>query len=285
MNLPPVDAAPAGHVPPDAERTYPRNTFQFRLLNGWLGGVQIDATQITQPLRFRLWELMVAMTVAAVLLALFRSLGIIGAAVAFVAALAVTQGLYPALNRDSPARQAAMFDFVWGAIMPIVCLTFDPFVFKYGDVPFFSEPLYGVSSPLLFRTASFYPWSWPVYAIVVWQVVCLAVWLVLGRLPAGIAGLWAGMLWVGFALSCLVGVALVLPALAGAMVGIGLMGFTPLFTARAFYRRALMAGTVATRELPVRRASGLALLGYGAALLLPSCAGFFVGAWILASQR
>lgn len=275
MSLPPADWTPA-NPPAPAPAPY----FSRSPLDAWLGGIQTEESPLTEPLRFHLWELMVTITVAAVLLGLFRAVGIYGAALAFFAAVAFTNLAYPKLNARSPARQAAMFDFIWGAIMPLVCLAFDPFVFKYGDTPLLHEE-FGGPGPLLFRSATIHPWSWPVYAIIAWQIACLGVWLVAGRLPAALAAVWAGMLWVGFGLAVVVGVLLIVPATAGAFAGIGFLGFTPLFTARTFYRRALMAGKVARRELPSHD-DWLLMCGVWAALLIPGTAGVLLGMWLTA---
>jgi hypothetical protein len=81
------------------------------------------------------------------------------------------------------------------------------------------------------------------------------------------------MLWVGFAVASIVGVLLIVPAGAAAVLGIGFLGFTPLFTARAYYRRALLAGSVAARGLPEQEAIYLALVGFFVAFVLPGAAG------------
>ena len=269
-------AVPAFNSPPHHAPFQPADSFTNPLLNLWLGGIRVDHSRAAEPLRFSLWELLAAMTVAAVLLALFRALGIIGAAAAFVAALALTQGFYPAWNRTSLPRQEAMFDFVWGSLMPVVCLTFDPFVFKFDDPAMFSP---GVrANP--FETSQLYPWSLTVYAVIACQIAGLSLWLVVGRLPPTLAAVLAGVLWVGFALACVVGIVLILPAAVGSLFAIGALGFTPLFTARAFYRRALQAGGLAIRELPSRQAEWRALVGYWLGIVVPAAVGTLVAAWL-----
>ena len=70
---------------------------------------------------------------------------------------------------------------------------------------------------------------------------------------------------------CIIGGILFVPAMVGIFfVGIGLLGLTPLFTARAYYRRAILAAAIATRELPSLRAERLALLGYWFVLPVPA---------------
>jgi hypothetical protein len=231
----------------------------------WLGDLQIAPAQQTQPLRFHLGELFVAMTMAAGLLALFRAAGIIGAVLSFVSALLFTNLLYPRWR--SPAQQAAMFDFVWGIVMPIVCLVFDPFLFKQ-DQDFW---VVGPSlSSIYSNNPEFYGRTFPVYAFVATQVLCLGIWLVAGRLPADVSAVWSGILYCGFAFSAMVAVLLLVPAILGVtFFGVGLLGFTPLFTTRAFYRRVMLSGAIATHELPARRVKWLAILGYCLPLPMP----------------
>src|SRR5215831_15823829 len=88
----------------------------------WLGDIYPEDAQSAQPLRFRLAELFCVITATAALLALFRALGIFGALFAFITALAFTNQLYP--NWRSKQDQEAMFDFIWGVVMPVVCLVF-----------------------------------------------------------------------------------------------------------------------------------------------------------------
>src|SRR4051812_26866476 len=106
------------YIPPsiEAQGRTERPPAQFT----WLGDISPADAQSAQPLRFRLAELFAVITAAAALLALFRAMGIFGAAFSFITALAFTNQLYP--NWRSKADQEAMFDFIWGIVMPIVCL-------------------------------------------------------------------------------------------------------------------------------------------------------------------
>src|SRR5438034_5714843 len=97
----------------------------------WLGNIYPENARAVRPLRFRLGELFIVITAAAVLLAVFRAMGIFGAVFSFITALAFTNQLYP--NWRPKRDQETMFDFVWGIVMPIVCLVFDPWVFKLYD--------------------------------------------------------------------------------------------------------------------------------------------------------
>jgi hypothetical protein len=255
-------------LPPDAECSLPRQmTFRptSSIWRAWLGELQIEPAQQTQPLRFRLGELFLAVTIAAGLLALFRAAGIIGAVLSFVSALLFTNVLYQRWR--SPAQQAAMFDFVWGIVMPVVCLVFDPFLFKA------ESNFWALGEPSLWSfstTPEFFGRTIPAYAFVGTQILCLGIWLVAGRLPADVSAVWSGILYCGFAFSAIVAVVLLVPAILGVtFFGVGLLGFTPFFTTRAFHRRVMLAGAIAAQELAVRRVQWLAILGYCLSLPLP----------------
>src|SRR6185295_13831452 len=72
----------------------------------------------TQELRFSLKEMFLATTVAAVMLALFRSTGIFGAVLSYLSAAAVTLLVMPLVFPKDAPRQRLVFDFVWGMVMP-----------------------------------------------------------------------------------------------------------------------------------------------------------------------
>jgi hypothetical protein len=201
-------------------------------------------------LRFRLWEPLAAITVASVLLAVFRAMGILGAAASFAAAAVFTVWLYPWLYRHSPQRSAAMFDFVWGAVMPVVCLVFDPFVFKSSGMLEGNPIVHLVETGQLGESASFYGYSGPAYAVIGGQLLVLATWLACGRMSPRLTAFWGGMLWAGCLVASFVAISLVVPATFGIPVmGIGALGLIPIFTARAFYRRARQAWSIAEFQL------------------------------------
>ena len=190
----------------------------------------------SQELRFTLKELFLATTIAAVMLALFRSMGIMGAVLSCLAALIVTLlGIPKFFPKDLP-RQRLVFDFVWGMVMPIVCLVFDPFVFKSGeDLMGTLEPDYPPNFAAQVQVNELAYFAWP---ILVGQIATLGMVLAWGKSLRPIAPFLAGALATGFVISTCLGVLLVLPAMLGVFAfGIGLLGFTPIFTAITFCRR------------------------------------------------
>lgn len=194
-----------------------------------------------EELRFSLRELFLATTVAAVMLALFRSVGIFGAVFSFLSAVILTLLVIPRWCSTDRARQRIYFDFVWGIVMPVVCLVFDPFVFKHGD--FDGDPLYWVPaaqpgtsgniSRIQVNAIAYF--AWPMLA---GQIVTLSLVLGAGKLLRPVASLVAGILAVGMMISFCLAALLSIPAALGTLLfGIGLLGFTPLFTCCTYYRR------------------------------------------------
>ncbi len=192
----------------------------------------------------------------------------------FITALAVTNELYPKwrLKQD----QETMFDFIWGIVMPIVCLVFDPFVFKL-DQEFFVSAERAIFAPAL-STAHFAGYSAPAYAFILSQWLCLATVLLIGRPPPRLAAFVSGVLASGFLFAGVLGILLFVPSVLGLFaLGIGILGFTPLFTARAYYRRARYAWVIAAAS-PDK--VSIRALGFCLALALPLIA--FLAAWLLA---
>lgn len=190
-----------------------------------------------QEVRFSLREMFVATTIAAVMLALFRSIGIFGAVLSFLSAVIITLLVVPQFFAKDLPRQRLVFDFVWGMVMPIVCLVFDPFIFKNGGDPLeIFEPSHSIAPamPKVQVNALAY-YAWPFLA---GQIATLGMALAWGKSLRRIAPFLAGVLATGFMVATCIGVLLALPAAFGTFAfGIGLLGFTPFFTAFTFLRR------------------------------------------------
>jgi hypothetical protein len=184
------------------------------------------------PLRFSLAQLLVATTIAAVLLAMFRTLGIYGALLSFGAALLVTLGIYPAMKPSDQPRQALMFDFVWGVVMPVVCVVFDPFVFKGGHTLNLDFPLempgFGTIQPPAY-------FAYPAIAL---QIAAMLAVLVVGRFPPAGAAFLVGVLLLGMFVAGAIGAVLFPLSTLGLLMLVGVLGYTPLLTAWAYGRRA-----------------------------------------------
>ena len=229
-----------------------------------------------KPIRFTLRELLIAVTVVGVLLGILRAAGIFGAVFAFLATVVFTWGVYPALRRDDLRAQRAMFDFLWGVGMPLICLVFDPFVFKEHDV----LGQFSLAAPMVNTTI--YDHAFVVYAFVGCQMLVMAVWLMLGSK----AGIWTpllgGFLVSGLLFAALVGFVLVIPAAIGVFfVGIGLLGLTPLITTYSYGRQCSRALANNWHSPANATATPLAVLGFCVSLVLP----VLIGVALLAALR
>ncbi|MEX2173399.1 MAG: hypothetical protein WD872_03500 [Pirellulaceae bacterium] len=224
-----------------------------------------------QPLRFRVVDLLVATTLAAMLLALFRALGIWGAALSFGAALIFTLIIYPRMYPGRREQQALMFDFVWGLAMPLVCLVYDPVVFKDGDLRPPIDFVDWAGPPLL--SARLRDRAFLAYPVLLWQLMALAIVLVVGRLQGQWAAIVAGMLFVGSASAALIGIVLLPFSTLGLVVVIGILGYTPLLTAYSYGRRVRQLWWQADPAQERSNRWGWALLGMTLAAGIPAFAG------------
>lgn len=190
-----------------------------------------------QELRFSLREMFLATTIAAVMLALFRSIGIFGAVLSFLSAAIITLAVIPKLFPKDLPRQRLVFDFVWGMVMPIVCLVFDPFLFKnVGDPLEILGPSHSLNSAAAKVQVNELAYlAWPFLA---GQIATLGMVLAWGKSLRRLAPFLAGVLATGFIVAFCLAMLLVLPAALGTFAwGIGLLGFTPFFTSCTFFRR------------------------------------------------
>ena len=143
------------------------------------------------------------------------------------------KGFWRRQFQAEPTRRQKQYDWFFGAIMPLICIFFDPVVFssKFGEV---GGGLLGAYRPFA-------------YSISFISIMAMIAWL-LGREKLGdFAALFAGLFFAASAISLAVGVVLAPFSLIGLVFLIGALGFTPLFTSVIFLRngvRALRAANV-----------------------------------------
>jgi hypothetical protein len=156
----------------------------------------------------------------------------------------------------STAGQIA-FDVVFGIVLPLVCLYFDPIVFRAS----FGRPLLG---------------SYAIVGAVAigLGLLSLSAWAVIRRPPAFFAGLLAG----GAIFAALLGLVLLPMSLIGLTAGIGVLGFTPLATAFVFTRNAVRA----YRQARAGSASVRHLLS--AVGLVVACGGPWAAQWYVTQE-
>lgn len=148
-----------------------------------------------------------------------------------------------------------VFDVLMGICLPLVCLYFDPIVFRSLS----GEALLGRYTTLAL-------------VAILLGLLSLTVWLSIRRPPALLAGLLAG----GAVFSCLLGLVLLPFSLMGLLWLIGVLGFAPFLTGFVFLRNSVRAWQMAgstSRSLwrPILMAAGL----------LAACCGPWTAHWYL----
>jgi len=223
--------------------------------------VSREAAARNAPAKFSLRELMLLVTLLAVVLGLIRGFGIWGGLVTFVCAVIWSKWVYPHWHPDDPRRQATMFDWIWGLLMPFVCLICDPFVFRDTDFQFGvgNVMFHDIESGLRRETIA-------AYCFILWQMLFLFIWLVGRERCTRFAGWFLGNFAAAIIFTALLGMLLIVPAVIGSAIGVGLMGFTPLFTSYVFARR--VRETIESVD-EAYSFTLLATLGFLAAIVVP----------------
>ena len=229
-----------------------------------------------EAIRFSLRELLIAVTVIGVLLGLLRAAGIFGAVLAFIATTIFTCVLYPKLRPNYLHGQQAMFDFLWGVGMPLVCLVFDPFLFKESD------DLQPFAMAARLSVAIIHDHGFIVYAFLAGQMLVMTAWLLLGSKAVRLAPFFGGFLASGLMFAALVALVLVIPASIGVFFsGIGLLGLTPLITTYSYGRQCRRALAALWQSPPKADAAPLAVFGF----LVSVLASLLIGLALLAALR
>ena len=222
---------------------------------------------------------MIGVTMAAVLICLLQNLGIVGAMAAL--AMAVLFSIYATFRGSTPAMEMA-FDLIWGVVLPVLCLTFDPILF---------QPDPGIAMTKAMPTPEHIEWTAfavSSYLILGFQMVALFVWIGVGHLLRTAAGWMSGILWAGFAIALTIALAFPIGGVItlcymfdnldelvariqfiGAKAMIAVLAITPFLTARVFFRRARQASFVARQYFDPEQAKRRTVIGMVLALVVP----------------
>jgi hypothetical protein len=152
--------------------------------------------------------------------------------------------------RVEPTLAQVVFDITIGIVLPILCLVFDPLVFRSGIL---GAPMAGQFQ--LFA-----------YAFIAIEIIALAVWLCVGARAGEWCGVLAGIMFAGALFSVAIGIFLLPISLLGLIILVGVLGFTPFLTALIYLRNARRALTAAKSRMP--RAALFITLLLGATLAL-----------------
>lgn len=119
-----------------------------------------------------------------------------------------------------------VFDWVFGVVLPTACVYFDPMVFSgewIGDQGMME---------------SIRPFAYTLSFI---SILFMAAWLLWGGKLGAFNALLAGLFFFGGFVSLMVGIVLIPFSLIGLFILIGILGFTPLFSALVYLRNARTA--------------------------------------------
>jgi hypothetical protein len=143
-------------------------------------------------------------------------------------------------------RGQKIFDAVVGLLLPALCLYFDPIVFRGGVA--------GLGEPALSRYRLF------AYGVIALELAVLALWLFTGERLKEWGGMLGGAMLAGALFALAVGVLILPYTLLGLLILVGVLGFTPFFTAFVYLRNAARAlGTSEPYLGAWRRAAALTL--------------------------
>jgi hypothetical protein len=121
-------------------------------------------------------------------------------------------------------RRQKIWDWAFGVVMPLICFYCDPFVFRG----------WTNESPLR-------AYQIPVYVIAFVSIMAMAAWLLWGEKlgPGRLAAAW--VMLAGAIMAGLIGLVLFPFSMLGLLFIIGILGFTPIFTAMIYWRNAVRA--------------------------------------------
>jgi hypothetical protein len=146
---------------------------------------------------------------------------------------------------DEPTRKQKIFDWAFGVVVPLICVAADPIVFRSGGPV---GPLFGAYRPFA-------------YVLSIASILAMAAWLLWGAKLKWLAAPISGLFFFGGSISLLVGVILLPFSIIGILFFfVGLLGFTPLFSAVVFLRNGARAYSASLMELEDRAAWQAAFL-------------------------
>ena len=116
-------------------------------------------------------------------------------------------------------------DWYFGVWLPLICIYFDPFVFRTWSS---SDGLLDEYRPFVYLLSSV-------------SVMAMVAWLLWGERLEWLNGWFAGIFFAASAVSLVIGLILFPFSLLGLLALIGFLGFTPLVTAVVFARNGIRA--------------------------------------------
>lgn len=163
--------------------------------------------------------------------------------------------------QSHPTLAQKKSDWVFGVILPIVCIAADPIVFR-------SSIGIGPRDLLLAEYKIF------AYVLSSVSIMAMAAWLMWGERLGELRGYLGGLFLAASVVSLVVGIVLAPFSLMGMVFLIGLLGFTPFFSSFVFFRNATRILDSARDDYPPQHVWQSAVLGLLYGLAVPFALNF-----------
>lgn len=180
------------------------------------------------------------------------------------------EGFWQRQFSTTPRIPQKIFDVLFGAIIPVLLLIYDPVVFRDTVSCYSAEPILG-------QYATF------AYLAIGLGVVALLAWLFVGMGPYKAVA--AGILFTGTLFAAVIGISLLPMSIPGLLIVLGALGFVPFLTAFVYYRNGRRAYRAAYSMSPDwKRITAGMLAGFILAIGLPASAQWQVTSTIQSSM-
>jgi hypothetical protein len=156
---------------------------------------------------------------------------------------------------ELPTRSQKKFDWAYGVVLPIICIAADPIVFR--------------SSIGLTVNNEFAKYKVFCYALSSVSILAMTAWLLWGNKLGELRPYLGGLFLAAAGISTTVGIFLFPISLLASVVGIGLLGFTPLFSGFVFLRNSFRALESSAEYMPLKYVARAAMLAVIYALVVP----------------
>jgi len=136
-------------------------------------------------------------------------------------------------------RGQIWFDVIFGIVVPILCLVFDPIIFTdYLDhLQIFAYLAIGIG------------------------IITLIIWMAMKPSAEIVTTVFSGILFTGAAFATLLGIVMLPLTILGLFIVLGILGFTPFFSAFVYLRNGIHAYHNIQMEMSKRLIIGLMILG------------------------
>lgn len=151
-------------------------------------------------------------------------------------------------------KKQKVFDWIFGIILPTICFYFDPIVFRTDG---YGSPLFGQYKPFA-------------YILSFVSIMSLTAFMLWGARLKSLNGFLSGLFATGAVVSLIVGIVIFPFSVMGLVILLGVLGFTPLFTAFVYWRNAVRTYKIAQPLIGINHSVKAMILSALFGLITPS---------------